>query len=212
MDSMEQKRTLGYICPRCGQSVTGERTVFALSAGPAAVVCDCGESELLSETDGRDFRLTVPCGVCGGEHIAQVDRERMLSGRGIALSCPERRQLCCCVGEEGRVASALRQLQIAAEKLRGGEETFADDLIMYEVLSELRDIAARGGISCACGSRRYKMAVQGGAVDLTCTECGGRLRIGAATDEDLDQLCCRYTLTIPGRPPEDRRQRGDEGI
>jgi len=205
MDEMERKRTLGYICPKCGKSVIGERTVFALSAGPAALVCDCGESELISETDGLDFRLTVPCGVCGGEHIAQVEAKRMLSGQGFALSCPERRQLCCCVGERDRVVSALRQLQLAAEKLRERkEDLFADDVIMYEVLSELKDIAARDGISCTCGSHRFRMAAGGGAVDLICQNCGGRLRIGAATDEDLDQLCCRYTLTIRGNQEKNK--------
>lgn len=28
---------------------------------------------------------------------------------------------------------------------------FLDEIVMEEVLSEIRDIAARGGISCACG-------------------------------------------------------------
>ena len=70
----------------------------------------------------------------------------------------------------------------------------------YEVLSELKEIAGRGGISCACGSRRYSMDVRPGAVDLVCRDCGAKLRLPAVTDEDLDQLCCRYTLTIPGKP------------
>mgnify|MGYP007025301354 FL=1 len=39
---------------------------------------------------------------------------------------------------------------------------------MYEVLSELRDIAARKGISCACGSGRYGMEVRRAAVGLIC--------------------------------------------
>lgn len=43
------------------------------------------------------------------------------------------------------------------------------------------------------------MEVQGAAVELVCTGCGGRLRLPAATDEDLDRLCCQYTLTIHGR-------------
>ena len=42
------------------------------------------------------------------------------------------------------------------------------------------------------------MSIHGGAVDLVCRDCGGRLRIPAATDEDLDRLCCHYTLTIKG--------------
>ena len=70
---------------------------------------------------------------------------------------------------------------------------------MYEVLSELKDIAARDGISCACGSKGCSLDIHGGAVDLICPACGGRLRVPAATDNDLDRLCCQYTLTIPGK-------------
>lgn len=43
------------------------------------------------------------------------------------------------------------------------------------------------------------MEIHGAAVDLVCRSCGGKLRIPAATDEDLDRLCCHYTLTIKGR-------------
>ena len=200
---MREKIALGYICPACGKSVIGERTAFAFSAGVAGLVCECGESELVSESDGFHLRLTVPCGVCGGEHIARVEARRLFDGESIALSCPERQQLCCCIGEEGRVTAALRQLQTAAEKLRGQaeEEMFADSVIMYEILSELKDIAARGGIRCTCGASGCAMEVHGAAVELICRSCGGRLRVPAATDEDLDSLCCRYTLQIPGKKP-----------
>ena len=51
---------------------------------------------------------------------------------------------------------------------------------------------------CSCGAKNCSMEVHGTSVDLVCTECGGRLRIPAATDEDLDRLCCHYTLTIKG--------------
>ena len=33
---------------------------------------------------------------------------------------------------------------------------------------------------------------------LICRRCGGRLRLSAGTDEDLDRLCCQMTLTIRG--------------
>ena len=201
---MEPMRTIGYICPKCGKAVIASRTVFALPAGPAAAVCDCGESEFISEPDGLRFRLTVPCGICGGEHLAEVDGKAMLQGPGIALSCPETKQLCCYIGDEGRVRSAMRELEITAGKLKDPEEShFADSLIMYEILSELRDIAGRDGISCTCGSHAYAMEVRPGAVDLVCKQCGGKLRLPAATDEDLDQLCCHYTLTIKGRKAEE---------
>ena len=106
----------------------------------------------------------------------------------------------CYIGRPDQVQSALRELELTVEKGKSqGEEVFADSVIMYEVLSELKDIAARGGISCACGSRDHAVEIHGTAVDLVCRSCGGRLRLPAATDEDLDRLCCQYTLTIPGR-------------
>lgn len=195
----EEKRAFGYICPACGKAVYGERTEFALNAAAVALVCDCGRSELTAESDGRTFRVTVPCGICGREHQAEVPAQSVLRGRGVGLACPETKQLCCYIGDVYRVQSALRELELSMQKKKdGGDDAFLDNVIMYEVLSELRDIAARDGISCGCGSRRYSMEIHGSAVDLVCRECGGRLRLPAATDEDLDRLCCQYTLTIKG--------------
>ena len=196
----EQTRTFGYICPSCGKAVLADRTRFALSAAAVGVVCDCGHSELTAEPAARTYRITVPCGVCGGEHRAEVAPESLLEGPGVALACPETKQLCCYIGERDRVERSLSELERTLEKKKDREaDTFVDDVVMYEVLSELKDIAARDGISCACGSRGCSLDIHGGAVDLVCPACGGRLRVPAATDNDLDRLCCQYTLTIPGK-------------
>lgn len=196
----EQARTFGYICPSCGKAVLADRTQFALAAAAIGVVCDCGRSELTAEPLGEKYRVTVPCGVCGGEHRAEVPARSMLEGPGIGLACPDTRQLCCYIGERDRVERSLAELERTLEKKKEREaDTFVDDVIMYEVLSELRDISARGGVSCACGAKGCSLEVHGGAVDLVCPACGGRLRLPAATGEDLDRLCCQYTLTIPGK-------------
>ena len=176
----EKMRTIGYLCPRCRKPVMQQRSRFALAASGAIVQC-----------------------VCGGEHLAERSAERLLDGEGIGLACPETSELCCFIGEEYAVERALEQLQITAEKQSAqgdAPEAFTDTVIMYEVLSELKEIAARPrGITCACGSERYRMQVRPAAVDLICEDCGAKLRIGAATDEDLDRLCCRMTLQIPGK-------------
>lgn len=196
----EQMRAFGYICPDCGRAVYGERTQFALCAAASGLVCDCGRSELTAQPAERDYRITVPCGVCGGEHRAEVPPESVLEGSGVGLACPETRQLCCYIGERDRVERSLAELERTLEKKKDREaDTFVDDVVMYEVLSELKDIAARDGISCACGSKGCSLDIHGGAVDLVCPACGGRLRVPAATDNDLDRLCCQYTLTIPGK-------------
>ena len=196
----EQTRTFGYICPSCGKAVLADRTRFALSAAAVGVVCDCGHSELTAEPAARTYRITVPCGVCGGEHRAEVAPGSLLEGPGVALACPETKQLCCYIGERDRVERSLSELERTLEKKKDREaDTCVDDVGMYEVLSELKDIAARDGISCACGSKGCSLDIHGGAVDLICPACGGRLRVPAATDNDLDRLCCQYTLTIPGK-------------
>ena len=194
---MEDMRSFAYLCPNCKKIVLAQRTRFALSAAAVRIECDCEKSELRAETDGMRFRLWVPCDLCGETHQAEVSNQALLEGRGVGLACPKTRQLCCYAGDRTEVEKAARELELRAEKERCEEpEAFTDNVIMYEVLSELKDIAARGGISCSCGCKDYSIAVHRGAVDLICKDCGGRLRLPAATDEDLDRLCCQMKLVI----------------
>ena len=66
-----------------------------------------------------------------------------------------------------------------------------------EKLTELKEIAAHeNGITCSCGSKDYGMEIHSTYVDLVCKSCCAKLRIPAATDEDLDRLCCRMKLQI----------------
>ena len=199
----EEMRTFGYLCPQCGKTVMGARSVFALEASNAEVECECGKSALTAAFDGERYHLTIPCGLCGQTHTAVCPPERMLHG-ATALSCGQTGQFTCFIGDEGTVEKNLRDLAVLAEKehqqQEDGEEAFVDNVIMYEILSELKDIAARpDGITCACGSRRYGMEIRRSAVDLICRDCGAKLRIPAATDRDLDDLCCHMKLVIPGR-------------
>ena len=196
---MEETRSFGYICPKCGRAVMARRSAFSLAAAAAHIECPCGQSDMLIETDGSRFRLWVPCGLCGETHQAECSADAVLRGRGIGLACPKTRQICCYVGQEDQVSAQMEQLAVRAAKEKAEDpEAFTDNIIMYEVLSELKDIAARDGISCTCGSHKYSIAVRRGAVDLICARCGGRLRLNAATDRDLDDLCCQMKLTIRG--------------
>ena len=200
----EEMRTFGYLCPKCGKPVMGTRSIFALEAADAEIICDCGESVLQTEFDGEKYKVYVPCGICGETHMAVCPPERMLEG-ATALGCSKTKQFCCFIGDEGTVEKNLRELVILAEKEKQQKDcedpdAFVDNVIMYEILSELKDIAARkNGITCACGSSRYGMEIRRSAVDLICRDCGAKLRIPAATDRDLDDLCCHMKLVIPGK-------------
>ena len=181
----DDMRTLGYICPKCGAQVMGARSVFALEASDAEIECSCGGSVLRTNYDGQNYHILVPCGVCGQTHEAVCPPERMLHA-ATALSCPDSKQFCCFIGDEGTVEHHLREASIAISKEKAQEnsgeaEAFTDNVIMYEFLSELKDIAARpNGITCGCGSHDYSMEIRRDAVELTCRDCGARNTVKAA--------------------------------
>ena len=172
----EEKRTIGYICPVCGQAVIASRTAFQLAAGDSTLPCPCGKSELAFRQLGDRCEVTVPCLFCARDHRAACANDALLRQKLLALSCPASGLGCCYIGEEGPVFQA-----------------------MGEVLGELKDIAARGGVKCACGSADYGIKVGYSSVDLVCAQCGAALRLGAATPDDLDALCARDSLIIPGK-------------
>ena len=130
--------------------------------------------------------------------------EALLGEKLLALSCPASGLSCCCIGEEGQVFRAMEKLERAVDKLRLDDQTdrrgtFLNETVMAEVLGELRDIAARGGVECACGSPDYGVKVGYSSVDLVCARCGAALRLPAAAPDDLVGLCARDRLTIPGK-------------
>ena len=177
----EEMRTFGYLCPQCGKTVMGTRSVFALEASNAEVECACGKSALKVEFDGTEYHIYVPCGICGETHEAHCPPERVLRAPP-PWAAPRRGNSAALSARRGRWRKNLRDLAVLAEKehqqQEDGEEAFVDNVIMYEILSELKDIAARpDGITCACGSGRYGMEIRRSAVDLICRDCGAKLRI-----------------------------------
>ena len=70
---------------------------------------------------------------------------------------------------------------------------------VYRNLNHLRETGQVVSLGSIGGYERFDGELRPHA-HLICQGCGGRLRIPAATDGDLDSLCCHYTLTIKGRP------------
>ncbi|HIS51182.1 MAG TPA: hypothetical protein IAC15_00365 [Candidatus Onthomonas avicola] len=199
----EKRRTIGYICPKCRQSVVADRSLFSLSVGHMKLACPCGQSALEVDYLGSAYRFTVPCAACGGSHTVQLTSGQLMGHKLLGLSCPSSGIDCCYLGEEGPVFAAMPRLEQTLDKQEeapaGGERTFLDETVMAEVLAELRDIAARGGISCTCGSHRWRLQIRYSAVELHCADCGGTLRLPAATVDDLTDLCAKPKLLIHGR-------------
>ena len=199
----EDSRTLGWICPQCGQSVVVSRSVFSLAASPSRIPCPCGKSEVTVVPGEEDFQITVPCLSCGREHTVSCSAHALLERRAIILSCSASGMPCFCAGEEGAVYEAVSRMEETADLLPSGEEEekrpFLNSVVMEEVLGELRDIAARpNGITCTCGGTGICLKVGRAAVEVLCKSCGGAVRIPAATERDLEDLCCKARLVIRG--------------
>lgn len=200
----EAKRMLAYICPSCRQPVIMERSVFQLASASNRLECPCGKSALQIEIQGERVKLTVPCLFCEHSHTATCSTHALLHEKTLAFSCATSGLDCCYVGEEESVFEAMSKLEQTVDKLEseaGSHGAFLDEIVMHEVLSELRDIAKRGGISCECGSKAWNVKVKYSAVELNCAECGAILRIPAAVADDIDSICCKDTLLI-GRKKE----------
>ena len=198
----EDKRFLSYICPKCRQSVIVERDLFTLAAAPVHIKCPCGKSELRVEFMPSRVRMSVPCAYCGTDHPVSCSSQAFIRERALAFSCTASGLDCCYVGEEEPVYAATVRLEQAMDKLEDEPQEqqgmFLDELVMHEVLSELRDIAARDGISCTCGSRQWSFDLHYSSVDLNCARCGAQMRIPAATADDIDDICCKTSLLIRG--------------
>ena len=145
----ETKRFLSYICPHCVQSVIVERDLFSLAAAPARIKCPCGRSELGVEFKSDRVRLTVPCLFCGREHVVSCSSHAFIREKALAFSCAASGLDCCYVGEEEPVFAAMRRLEETVDALEseaGAQGTFLNDMVMEEILEELRDIGLRDGI------------------------------------------------------------------
>lgn len=198
----EETRTIGFICPKCRQSVIVERSVFSLTAAPTRISCPCGGSYVQVEYQGDRFAVEAPCAACGGRHRAHCPSRALLRQKALSFSCGKTGLDCCYIGEEQTVYQALRRLEDAVDKMdekKEEEGSFLNDLVMREMLGELKDIASRGGVSCTCGSKRWSLKIHYSSIEVDCPDCGGVLRINAGTMDDLNDLCCKDRLLIQGR-------------
>lgn len=200
--NQDQKRTVAYICPSCKASVAVERTSFQLLAGENEIACPCGKSSLITTPLDSSVRIAIPCISCGKDHVVECPQEPFLTQPILAFSCGSSGLDCCYIGTEDTVFQALASLEESVDKLAmQGEEgsAFLDEIIMHEILSQIKDIAEDGGISCTCGCREWSLQIKFSSVELCCAQCDGILRIPAATADHLEHLCYKSALEIQSK-------------
>lgn len=195
----ETMRTIGFFCPSCRQAVIVDRSAFQLLASQSTIDCPCGASALHVELQNDKVKLTAPCLFCEENHTVACSAHAFLQEKTMAFSCGVSGLDCCYVGERGAVYAAMNRLQETVDGLESEAASsgiFLNEMVMEEILEELRDIGQREGISCTCGSKQFALKVNYSSVELSCASCGGTLKIPATTLSDIDDLCCKPVLTI----------------
>jgi hypothetical protein len=214
----DANRTLGFFCPVCHQAVVAERSAFALAAANSQIDCPCGKAHLRVEMGERKVRTTVPCLFCGREHTFSCTPQSFLGERIMAFSCGLSGLDCCFTGEEGQVFPAMTRLQETVDALERElyvqshpedygafssagapppqSPSFLNPVVMEETLAQLRDLGAARAISCGCGCGEYSLQVYFASAELRCSRCGAVLKIPAATDTDLEELCGKIRHSI----------------
>lgn len=201
----DTKRYIAFICPVCRQPVILERTAFQLAASESRLKCPCGKSSIGLALVGNRIQVTVPCLFCEQEHTVSCSIAAFLREKTLAFSCADSGLDCCYIGDQEPVFAAVCRLEETVDTLEseaGASGAFLNDTVMEEILGELRDIGRRGGVSCTCGCKDWKLKVNYSSVELFCAQCGAALKIPAATLSDLEDLCCKMELTIHGKRPD----------
>ena len=193
---LEEKKThVAYRCPHCGQAVLGFVGNFALSADMLKLKCPCKKSEMiLSCTQDKKVRLTVPCVFCPNPHQFTVSQSLFFGRDLFLLNCPYANMDVCFIGSEEKVGEALEQnakelnelcntlgaeAPIAredSEEETDGEcapEEFLPDAGVYDVVRFLvRELQEDGAIDCPCHCGNYDFAFTEEGVCVYCVECG----------------------------------------
>lgn len=201
----EPKRSLGFICPECGAAVIVEKSPFELTASNSEITCPCGKSSVKIKLHNDKLKLSVPCIYCEETHEFSCSMHAFLHEKAMAFACGVSSLDACYIGEKEPVFAAMKRLEETLDNLEleaAKDSMFLNQVVMEEILAELRDIAQRGGIGCSCGKSDFGVEVNYSSVELVCAHCGGALKIPASTLSDVDDLCCKMRLTIKGKNKE----------
>ena len=148
---MEETRSFGYVCPKCGKAVVARRSKFALSAAAVRMECPkCGESALEVQTDGvpvsrkrlrqRGFDQSrlLAASLCVDWHVAPVETLRK------AVDNPAQSGL---TDAEHRRANVLGVYEALPENVRDKRLLLIDDIVttgstLTECVRVLREAGA----------------------------------------------------------------------
>ncbi len=216
---------LAMRCPECGRMEFNDFSRFIFPRGKTVdIFCSCGAVKLAVVTKNRVFYLLqIPCPVCETQHLVEISGNGLWSGEITLLSCRETDLELGHIGPESKIMEMISRQEQELEELVnefGCDGYFNNSEIMYEVLSQLYEIAGRGGLYCQCGNHKIDVDLFPDCLELQCKNCDSVNIIYAETEEDLNVILqvdtielvrhgfkCLDSLAGADKPKKSRRKR-----
>lgn len=183
----QRETTVAYRCPVCGSGVLSLVGVFALTADMFKLKCPCGGSELLiSYTQDKKIRLSVPCIICQQPHNYVISSALFFGKELFVVGCSFSAIDLCFIGHQDAVSEALGRSETELLELlqQSGIESFEDlrhldehvlpDAQVFDiVLFVVRELEAEGNIHCNCesGHGRYDVEITNDSIRVFCKNC-----------------------------------------
>ncbi|WP_425059710.1 hypothetical protein SCACP_03110 [Sporomusa carbonis] len=187
--------TLALYCSRCGKIELHNVSRFAINNSRRQLVCSCGQIQGAIACAGRrQYLLDIPCVVCETNHLIFLDSKLFRQPRASKIYCNQANLELGFVGSPEAIAETIAKHNQAVASLASemdeqtGGQGIENSQVLLEILNKIHDIAEQGGVYCCCGSTDIAADVLGDAIELSCSQCDGRLVIPARDEHDLAQL------------------------
>lgn len=179
------KQSIAYICPECSAVTEKKLNIFDFS-GTKAVGLNCGDKKCnenvgsVSEYHDK-YKISVFCDFCGEIHEIMINKSAFWNKDFFSYTCPNTGFELLFIGSSDKVKEAVkRQEDILSEM---GDEFFGDDMLVYDILSQLQKMADENSISCHCGCDMILPFPTEGGIMLVCAKCGAKKLIPISEKE-----------------------------
>jgi hypothetical protein len=173
--------------------------------------CPCKKSEMLiTYTNDKKIRLTVPCVFCPTPHQFVVSQSLFFGRDLFLLNCPYSGMDISFIGNEEKIKGELSRTEaeitrlltsFEAESLSDiqpmdmNEDEILPDPAVYDTLRfVLKDLEQEGRIKCLCDNGSYDLRFTNEGVQAFCENCGATYTFKASSPAiaeeylDLDEL------------------------
>lgn len=187
--------TLALYCSRCGKIELHNVSRFLINNAECQLACSCGQVQGSITSAGRhQYLLDIPCVVCETNHLIFLDSKLFRQPKASKVYCAQANLELGFVGSPEAIAETIarhkQEVASLACEMDGQSEDqgIENSQILLEILNRIHDIAEQGGVYCSCGNTDVGVDVLVDAIEISCSQCEGRLVISAKDEQDLARI------------------------